>query len=129
VAGLVERFLTAFIAGRLNEARALTGPGFQWFGRPLFADDWDAASAFLAEKQMRQLAIRSFPGEVLAALPAATIALLPERVGAEDRLFFADIERGGALVTIGIIVRAERLRHVFDPTDFAGRILADNAGR
>jgi hypothetical protein len=126
---VVRRFFELFASGRLADARRSTCARFEWFGRPIGADEWDSESShrFCTDKPMRFEAVRSVPGEVLARLAPEVLEALPEH-GESDLLWLVDVYRGDALVTVGVWVeaagRAPLIRRIFDPSEFAARVLA-----
>ncbi len=120
-ARVVGDFFALFSKTRLAEARALTTPGFVWFGD---ADlDWQSPglAAALTAEPLAAADARCLSPELVDALPepgrTQAIGLLAQG----DWVVLIDVTRGAETCTAAAVVAHKagvaRLKSVFDPTE------------
>lgn len=122
----VKTFLERLAKSRLEEARAIVGSGFRWFGREVSAEDWagPAIAAFTSEP-MSFSALRAIPREVIDLVPPdRRDAVLGGTTAATDLLYLVDIARSGKVVTAGVVVAcadaaSPLIARLFDPCELA----------
>lgn len=123
---LVEAFFGAFTEGDFGLARSLVGPALRWFGREVTPEDWQSGDLerFAAEG-VELVSVRRLNPRSIAKIPTATATRLFEgSLGAWDRVYLIDLQRGGERFTCAAVVsrtvdRALAIDRLFDPDSFA----------